>query len=263
MNRLFPLAACALVCFSAAVPALAQAEVSDAKPVFLVTDVVVGDGVDIDPEVARDVLATRFGRLKDKLEVRSMAEAKASLDAAALAQLLGSGDDSQLSKVEEYVKVDRIVFGRISKVAGIVDVQVKVFNVREGVTEVGFARRLKAGASPTMVLTLLDSLSDSLLAWTINTYTDAAPSAAATRLAGKKLGGKKAEPDMVASSSPWSAVGAIGGLGLGLGVGAGGVGVYNALVDNDASGTDIAIIGASAVVAVIGTVAVVADVLTE
>jgi hypothetical protein len=46
-------------------------------------------------------------------------------------------------------------------------------------------------------------------------------------------------------------------------VGAGGVGVYNALVDNDASGTDIAIIGAGAVVAVIGTVAVVADVLTE
>jgi hypothetical protein len=252
------------VCFSAAVPALAQAAVGDAKPVFLVTDVVVGDGVDIDREVARDVLATRFGRLKDKLEVRSMAEAKASLNAAALAQLLGSGDDSQLSKVEEYVKVDRIVFGRISKVAGIVDVQVKVFNVREGVTEVGFARRLKAGASPTMVLTLLDSLSDSLLAWTINTYTDAAPSAAATRLAGKKLGGKKAEPDVVASSSsPWSAVGAIGGLGLGLGVGAGGVGVYNALVDNDASGTDIAIIGAGAVVAVIGTVAVVADVLTE
>ena len=262
MNRLSALALAAF-CSTAAWPVFAQTGASDAKPVFLVTDVVVADGVAIDREVARDVLATRFGRLKDKIEVRSMAEAKATLDAAALAQLLGSGDENQLARVEGYVNVDRVVFGRISTVAGVVDVQVKVFNVREGVTEVGFARRLKAGASPTMVLTLLDSLADSLLAWTINTYTDAAPSAAANKLAGKKLGGTPAASAVVAASSPWSAVGALGGLGLGLGLGAGGVGVYNAVVDNDASSIDVAVIGAGAVVATIGVVAVVADVMTE
>ena len=262
MNRLSALALAAF-CATAAWPVFAQTGASDAKPVFLVTDVVVADGVAIDREVARDVLATRFGRLKDKIEVRSMAEAKATLDAAALSQLLGSGDENQLARVEGYVNVDRVVFGRISTVAGVVDVQVKVFNVREGVTEVGFARRLKAGASPTMVLTLLDSVADSLLAWTINTYTDAAPSAAATKLAGKKLGGTPVKSAVVASSSPWSAVGALGGLGLGLGLGAGGVGVYNAVVDNDASSIDVAVIGAGAVVATIGVVAVVADVMTE
>ena len=262
MNRLSALALAAF-CSTAAWPVFAQTGASDAKPVFLVTDVVVADGVAIDREVARDVLATRFGRLKDKIEVRSMAEAKATLDAAALSQLLGSGDENQLARVEGYVNVDRVVFGRISTVAGVVDVQVKVFNVREGVTEVGFARRLKAGASPTMVLTLLDSVADSLLAWTINTYTDAAPSAAATKLAGKKLGGTPVKSAVVASSSPWSAVGALGGLGLGLGLGAGGVGVYNAVVDNDASSIDVAVIGAGAVVATIGVVAVVADVMTE
>ena len=55
-------------------PAIDDAIIGGAKPIFLVTDVVVADDVPLQKDVARDVLATRFGRLKDKLEVRSMSE---------------------------------------------------------------------------------------------------------------------------------------------------------------------------------------------
>ncbi len=263
MTRLSALAALAIIV--AAGSAAAQKEGGD-TPVFLVTEVVVGDDVaDVDKDAARDALAVRFGRLKDKIEVRSMSEAKASLDSAALQQLLGSDQQMDLDKIQSYVQVDRIVFGRISTIAGITEVQVRVFNVAEGVAEVGFARRLKASSPPSMVLTVLDTLADSLLAWTINTYTDGEMSAKASALANKKLGGKKpaAEPAPTTSSSRFSWLGTVGGVGLGAGAAAAGVGAFQALSDNDASTTDIAIIGAGAVVGVLGAVAVGVDVLTE
>jgi hypothetical protein len=137
------------------------------KPIFLVADVVVGDGVPINKDAARDVLATRFGRLKDKIEVRSFAEAKATIDAVAMAQMMGSGDDADLARIESYMQVDRLVIGRVTQIAGTIDLQVKVFNVKEGVTEVAFARRLGKSADRSLILTMLDTLADSLLAWTI------------------------------------------------------------------------------------------------
>lgn len=260
MTRFIPV----VFAFLVALPGLAQSGVSDAKPVFLVTDVVVQDGVDIDRNAARDVLATRFGRLKDKIEVRSMAEARAGVDAAALAQLLGEGDDNALARVEQYVKVDRIVFGRISKVGGVIDVQVKVFNVAESVTEVSFGRRLAAGASPSMVLTLLDNVADSLLAWTINTYTDAKRSAAAERMAAKKLPPKVEPAPAPSSSSRFSWLGTVGGVGLGLGAGAAGAAGYSILNNDGAVGdTEVALLVTGGVIGVLGAGAVVVDVLTE
>ena len=67
----------ALGLFSSCLQAQTNAAPDDSKPVFLVADVQVGEGVPIDKDSARDVLATRFGRLKDKLEVRSMASSYA------------------------------------------------------------------------------------------------------------------------------------------------------------------------------------------
>lgn len=262
MTRVLPVALALLASLSAA----AQSGVSDAKPVFLVTDVVVAEDVGIDREVARDVLATRFGRIKDKIEVRSMAEAKAGMDAAALAQLLGEGDDDALAKVEQYVQVDRIVFGRITKVAGVIDLQVKVFNVKESVTEVGFARRLAAGSSPTMVLTLLDTLADSLLAWTLNTYTDGSRSAAAEKLASKKLTPKKdvVEPAPASSGSRFSWLGTVGGLGLGLGAGAAGAAAYSVLENDGVVGeTETALLITGGVIGALGAGALIVDLVTE
>lgn len=246
----------------AALPVQAQTT-AETKPVFLVTDVVVADDVPIDKDTARDVLATRFGRLKDKLEVRSMAEVRASVDNAAFQQLLGSDDEADLSKIEDYVKVDRLVIGRIAMVAGVVDVQVKVFNVREGVVEVGFARRLGKSADRTLILTLLDTLADSLLAWTIDTYTDGSMSAEAQKLASKKLT-KKSEPAVVASSSPWSALGAVGGGVLGAGLVATGLGAYNTFgTAEGASTTNIATFAGGAAAVVVGGVLVGIDLATE
>jgi len=263
MSRLSILAAFVVI---VSLPAAAQKTGAD-KPVFLVTDVAVSDDAGIDRDAARDALATRFGRLKGKIEVRSMAEAKASIDAAALSQMLGDASEDQLSKLEEYVKVDRIVFGRIAKVAGVTEIQVRVFNVAEGVAEVGFARRLKKDASPTMVLTLLDTLADSLLAWTLNTYTDGARSAEAEALAQKKFVKKNPNAEAPATSSGgerFSWLGAVGGAGLGLGVGAVGVVGYSlangaTLDDND----NLPILIAGATVGVIGAGAVIVDALTE
>ncbi len=243
--------------------AAAQSDVPvDSKPVFLVTDVVVADDVPLEKDAARDVLATRFGRLKDKLEVRSMSEARASLDNAAMQQLLGSGDENDLARIEQYMAVDRLVIGRISMVAGIVDVQVKVFNVKEGVTEVGFARRLGKNADRSMILTLLDTLADSLLAWTINTYTDGSLSDEAKALANKKLGGKKKDV-VVAQSSPWSPLGAVGGglIGAGLASVAGGTALT--MQDQQASSLDLSLLIGGGAAAVLGGVLVVVDGATE
>jgi hypothetical protein len=243
----------------ASTTALAQSGVDAGKPVFLVTDVVVGDGLPIEKDTARDVLATRFGRIKDKLDVRSMAEARASVDAAALAQLMGGGSDEDMARIENYMQVDRLVLGRVSSIGGVVDLQVKVFNVREGVTEVGFARRLGKNADRTMVLTMLDTLADSLLAWTIQTYTDGAPSTAAQGLKNKKLA-RKPEPEALASSSsPWSGTGVLGGVVAGAGAGLLGVGLYEAFADNDVSNLDIGLLAAGGAALLVGGSAVTVD----
>ena len=254
-----------VVALLASLSAVAQTEgPPEGKPIFLVTDVVVADDVPLEKEAARDVLATRFGRLKDKLEVRSMSEARASLDNAAMQQLLGSGDEDDLAKVEQYMAVDRLVIGRISMVAGIVDVQVKVFNVKEGVTEVGFARRLGKNADRSMILTLLDTLADSLLAWTINTYTDGSMSKEATALANKKLG-KKKDADVPAdiAPSPWSPLGAVGGAAIGGGLVALAGGTALTIQDQQPSSLDLGLLIGGGAAVVLGGVLIGIDVATE
>jgi hypothetical protein len=231
---------------------------AEARPVFLVTDVVVADGLAVDKEAARDVLATRFGRLKQLLDVRSLAEARASIDAAAVAQLLGGGSDEDLARIESYLEVDRLVLGRISSVGGVVDLQVKVFNVKEGVTEVAFARRLGRDADRAMVLALLDTLADSLLAWTIEHYTSAGPSAAATALKAHKLG-RKALATTSPASSPWGQTGVAGAAVAGVGAGVLGLGLWNALADGDVSGVDIGVLAGGGVALVLGATAVSVD----
>ncbi len=244
-------------------PAIDDAIIGGAKPIFLVTDVVVADDVPLQKDVARDVLATRFGRLKDKLEVRSMSEVRASLDNAAMQQLVGSGDEADLSSIEDYVKVDRLVIGRISMIAGIVDVQVKVFNVKEGVTEVGFARRLGKDADPSMILALLDSLADSLLAWTISTYTDGSMSTEATALANKKLTKRPTNSDDAAGPSPWSALGAVGGALVGAGLAGVAAGTVLTLDDQQASTLDLGLLIGGGAAALLGGVLIGVDVVTE
>ena len=269
--------ACLLVCgglIGLAAPARAMSEelvegelppAVVAKPVFLVTDIVIGEGVGVDKDAARDVLANRFGRLKDKIEVRSLSEVKSTLDRAAMAQMLGTSDsDGDLAKVAEYVVVDRIVFGRIAQVAGVTEVQVKIFNTKDGVTEAGYSRRLKAGAPPQLVLTLLDSLADSLLAFAIDAYTDAAPDAKFLALKDKKL-----TPRATAiAASPWSMLGVVGGAVAGAGVGAGALGGYVLASAPPGGGQGdqtmgLVLTGAGVGAALVGTGLIVADGLTE
>ena len=253
----------AVVALLASATAVAQTDGQlNTKPVFLVTDVVVADDVPLEKDVARDVLTTRFGRLKDKLEVRSMSEARASLDNAALQQLLGTGDENDLAKIEQYMAVDRLVIGRVSMVAGIVDVQVKVFNVKEGVTEVGFARRLGKNADRSMILTLLDTLADSLLAWTIDTYTDGSMSAEATALAGKKLKKRDANVATIAPS-PWSPLGAVGGAAIGGGLVALAGGTALTIQDQDPSALDLGLLIGGGAAVIVGGVLIGVDLATE
>lgn len=231
-----------------------------ATPVFLVTEVVVGEGVDVDKDAARDVLANRFGRLKDKIEVRSLAEVKSTLDRAAMAQMLGTTEsDGDLAKIGEYVAVDRIVFGRIAQVAGVTEVQVKIFNTKDGVTEAGYSRRLKAGAPPQLVLTLLDSLADSLLAFAVDAYTDAVPDAKFVALKNKKL----TPHETTVAASPWSMLGVLGGVVAGAGVGAGAVGGFVLANGQGDQTMGLVLAGAGAGAALVGTGLVVADGLTE
>ena len=183
----------------------------DARPVFLVTDVVVEEGVGISSEAARDALAARFGRLQDKLDVRSLGEVQATLDQQALSQLLG-GEAEGLERLASYVEADRVVFGRIHQVGGVTEVSVRVFHVNEGAMELAMSRRLKADAPDSLVLSVVDSLADRLTVWALNTYGDAEPSAKFAELQKKKLKPRDVGGE-VESASPWSFMG-VGGSAL-------------------------------------------------
>lgn len=258
---------CGLTLF--ALPSLAQEDAAPAdnskpveveKPVFLVTDVVVADGIAIDKEAARDALANRFGRLKDKIEVRSLAEVKTTLDRAAMAQMLGSsGSDEEVAKIGEYVQVDRLIFGRIHQVAGVTEVQVKLFNAKEGVTEMALSRRLKAGAPPQLVLTLLDSLADGMLSWVLDTYTDGAPSEGFAKLQNKKIVRAPKAAD-APSEGGMGMLGVVGGVVAGAGVGIATVGGIG-LADEGNQAADLPVIlaasGAGAVL--LGTTLIIID----
>lgn len=243
-----------------AAPSRAQDEPAEEKTVFLVTDVVVADGIPIDKEAARDALANRFGRLKDKIEVRSLAEVKSTLDRAAMAQMLGSSaSDEEVAKIGDYVQVDRLVFGRIHQVAGVTEVQVKLFNAKEGVTEMALSRRLKAGAPPQLILTLLDALADGMLSWVLDTYGDGVPSEGFAKLKNKKVvrEPKDAAP---AQEGGMGMLGVVGGVVAGAGVGVATVGGIG-LADEGNQGADLPVIlaasGAGAVL--LGTTLIIID----
>lgn len=204
------------------VPAGFDPEAPEGRPVFLVTDIIVEDGVGISSEGARDALAARFGRMRDKIDVRSLSEVKATLDQQGLNQLLG-GEGDGLQKLGDYVDADRVVFGRIHKVGGVTEVAVRVFNVREGVMEMAMSRRLKAGANDALVLSIVDALADRLTVWALNTYGDAAPSSKFAEMQGKKVN-KGGGAGASAGDSPWSFLGVGGGALAGVGLGAVAVG---------------------------------------
>lgn len=251
----------------AAAPALAQdaADAGEAKPIFLVTDVVVDEGLAIDKEAARDALANRFGRLRDKVEVRSLAEVKTTLDRAAMSQMLGSSaTDDDVAKIGDYVAVDRLVFGRIHQVAGVTEVQVKIFNTREGVTEIGLSRRLKADAPPQLVLTLLDTLADGLLAFVVDTYTDGAPSQEFAALKNKKLAPPVAKPLPSSSQGTLGMLAVVGGVVAGAGAGiatVGGIGLADA--GNQAADLPVILAASGAAAVLVGTALIVVDGITE
>jgi len=249
--------------FALLCPSAVRAE-EQAKPVFLVTDVVVDDGVPIDKDAARDALAQRFGRIKDKIEVRSMGEVKSTMDKAAMAQMLGA-DSPELSKLGEYVQVDRIVFGRIHQVAGVTEVQVKLFNAKDAVVEWSASRRLKAGAPGSLILTLLDSLGDGLLSFVLDTYTDGAPSAAFTALSNKKITHNAPAATVAAApKSPWGMLGVVGGVVAGAGIGVatvGGIGLTQQ--GNQANQLPIILAASGAGAAVVGTALIVVDGVTD
>lgn len=197
---------------------------SEPRPVFLVTEIIVEEGVGISSDAARDALAARFGRLRDKLDVRSLGEVRATLDQQALRQLLG-GEAEDLEKLADYVDADRVVFGRIHKVGDVIEVSVRVFHVPEGAMEVAMSRRLRAASADSLVLGVVDALADRLTVWALDTYGDATPSAKFAELQKKKVtprgGGGAVEGER---SNPWSFMGVGGGALATAGLGAVAVG---------------------------------------
>jgi hypothetical protein len=254
----------------AAAPDAAPAERD--RPIFLVTEIIVDDEVKLEADAARDALALRFGRLKDRIDVRSLGEVKSSLDQAGITQLLG-GETDELAKLGEYVEVDRIVFGRIHKVGDVTEVSVRVFNTSDTSMEVAMSRRMRAEAPESMVLTAVDSMADRLAAWAITSYGLDAPSEKADALAKKTLGGlkkkkaarKKAEEaaaptEAAAPADPWGFLGISGGAIAGLGAGV--VGVGAAMITLDQKGEVLVpsiVMGAGGLLFVGGVTAVIVD----
>jgi hypothetical protein len=256
--------ACLWGCLTLASGAARADEAREKPPTFLVTDIVVDEGVAIDKEQARNVLASRFGRLRDKIEVRSFADVKTTLDQGALNQMTGSDQpDTALANINTYLDVDRLVFGHISKVGGVTEVQVRIFNAREGNTELTLARRMKPDAPPQLVLTLLDSLADGLLAYVLDTYTDAKPSAQYNALAAKKLHhDDPAAAPAEAGPKRAGSLGVIGAAVVGAGVGTMGAGSvalgFGSLDDADTTKAGLLILaGGSA--ALVGSAALLVD----
>jgi hypothetical protein len=245
----------------------ARAEDADARPLFLVTQMDVGADVPVDADTARDVLVRRFARVKDKVEVRSLAEVKSTLDQAALQQMLGGEDGGQLSRMQEYVQVDRIVFGSIKNVGGVLDVAVRVFNVDEGTTEISLARRLKSDAAPSLVLTVVESLADRLLAWTLQTYGGDEPSAAFASLQAKKLPQKAdvvRDPAPASSASSFGSLTAIGGGVAAAGVAAAGLAGAHLVVEAaNPQAVDFAALGLGTVLVATGAGLIAWDVFVE
>lgn len=231
------------------------------RPVFLVTEVDVAEGVPLDKDAARDTLSIRFGRLRDKVEVRSFGEVKSSLDKAALMQMLGDAAAEEIARLGEYVAVDRIVHGRIHVVGDVIEVQARLFNTREGVTELALARRLKSSAPPQLMLTLIDSIADGLLAFVLDTYTDGAPSAGFAALAQRKL--DHAPRVVPPAPTPWSALGLVGaGLG-GAGIVGAGIGVVSLAATPSPPDTALPMALGGAGAALVGAGLLVVDGLSE
>lgn len=259
-----PRALFAVALFAWSTAAVAQDQV-DARPVFLVTQMEVGPDVPVDAETARDVLVRRFARVKDKVEVRSLAEVKSTLDQAALQQMLGADDGDKLGKMQEYVQVDRIVFGSVKNVGGVIDVAVRVFNAHEATMEISLARRLKADAPPSLVLTVVESLADRLLALTLQTYGGDEASAEHAALAAKKLP-KKTAP-AAAAPAPTSTFGALTAIGGGVaaaGVAAAGLAGAHLVVEAaNPQAVDFAALGLGTVLVAVGGGLIAWDALVE
>jgi hypothetical protein len=210
------------------------------RPVVLVTDVVVVGEGPIGVEAATATLTRRFARLNEVLEVRSMVDARAKLDAAAVDQMMGSDDDG-LAVTGKYLQVSRLVLTRIAVIGGITEVQMRLFNTEDASTEVAFGRRIRAGTDPSLVL--------------IDAYGDGGPSEAFEALANKKLTPK----DKAGAPTKFGWLGLAGGLIAGAGLGAIGGGITAGVVDSSFDTVDIAAVGVGGVALLLGGTAVIVD----
>jgi hypothetical protein len=224
------------------------------RPVVLVTDVVVVGEGPIGVEAATATLTRRFARLNEVLEVRSMVDARAKLDAAAVDQMMGSDDDG-LAVTGKYLQVSRLVLTRIAVIGGITEVQMRLFNTEDASTEVAFGRRIRAGTDPSLVLAALDVLADRMAVWLIDAYGDGGPSEAFEALANKKLTPK----DKAGAPTKFGWLGLAGGLIAGAGLGAIGGGITAGVVDSSFDTVDIAAVGVGGVALLLGGTAVIVD----
>lgn len=250
--KLRPMRSLALV-----VAALASTAVHAEEPspvTVLVSDFDVVGSTTIDGETAREVVASRLRRLAGKIDVRSVGEVQSSLDKAALAQMLGGESAEDLESIQRYVQVDRIVTGRVVDVAGVTDVSIRLFHVTEGVMELALSRRVKAGADPALVLTVLEGLADHLLAYVIKAYTDGKASKAFDDLKSKKIALRPAKEKAAETPPPPPSTTArgigtpIGAFLIGAGAGLLGIGGLLVPVDEDATfGTNLGLVGQIAI----------------
>jgi len=247
----------ALVLLLAASAARAD-DVLPIEPVtVLVSDFEVNGTRIIDDDTAREIVASRLRRLAGKIHVRSLGEVQSSLDKAALAQMLGAESTGDLESIARYIEVDRIVSGRVVDVAGVTDVSIRLFHVSEGVMELSLSRRVKAGADPSLVLTVLEALADHLLAYMISAYTDGAPSKAFENLKAKKIAlrppAKANTPVVDAAPRSKRGIGTpIGAFFVGAGAGGLALGGLLVPVDEDATfGTNLGLVGQVAIPAAV------------
>jgi hypothetical protein len=256
--------------FLAAIPAAAQDapggesttpatdEAAGDRPVFLVTEILVQDGVGVDASAAANALSLRFGRLRKLMDVRSFEEVKSTLDQEAFKNMLG--EDASVGDIGQYVEVDRLVFGRITQVGGVTEVSVRVFNVAENVAEVSLSRRIKKGADPSLVLTVVDKLADNLLAWVLRHYTEAKPNAAFAALKDKKQKKEIKERIVVhKAGSPWGTWGLVGSGLLGAGLSSAVLGGVLLAGEPAEPTLSYAALGTGAGLAVVGTALIVLD----
>lgn len=235
-------AVCGVLFFAGASVAASPADESAAGRVshrVLVTSFYVNDGAPLDEAAVRGVLAGRLARASKIVQLRTFDDVQASFDHAALRDMLGQPQPTDLSTL---VDADSLIFGRVETLGAFIQVSVRVLNVQTGAADYVIARRVKAGSADTLLLPLLDQLGDDVAAYLIRTHaTGESDKMRALRARKRRRGWKPVHPQALLGAST---------LALGLGV-AGVGGLWTGL---DASTASWATLGAGAALATAGGV---------